>query len=103
MNCITYSPINSLVEVHISNQNNTIITTIKDNGIGIPADEIDNIYSPFYRASNTSNISGSGLGLSIAKEFIEINRGEIFVKSTIGDGTTVTILLESKSQTELIS
>lgn len=103
MNCITYSPVNSSVKVHISNQNNTIITTIKDNGIGIPADEIDNIFSPFYRASNTSNISGSGLGLSIAKEFIEINKGEIFVKSTIGDGTTVTILLESKSQTELNS
>lgn len=103
MNSITYSPSNSTVEIHISNQNNTIITTIKDKGIGIPIDEIDNIFSPFYRASNTSNISGSGLGLSIAKEFIEINNGEIFVKSTIGDGTTVTILLESKSQTELIS
>jgi|GEM_PF-2379939 len=102
-NCITYSPVNSSIDVHISNQNNTIITTINDHGIGIPTDEIDNIYSPFYRASNTSNISGSGLGLSIAKEFIEINNGEIFVKSTIGDGTTVTILFESKSQTELNS
>ena len=66
---------------------------ITDNGIGVPAEEINNLFQSFYRATNSSNIEGTGLGLAIVKEFITIHRGEIFVDSTVNKGSTFTIKL----------
>jgi signal transduction histidine kinase len=100
-NAIMYSPSNSEITITIQSINDNITLMVSDQGIGIPSDEIDSIFSPFFRATNTSNISGSGLGLSLAKEFIEINNGNISVDSSIGKGTTVTITLESKTQSVL--
>ena len=60
---------------------------VKDYGIGIPEAELPNLFQPFFRAENVGEIKGTGLGLSIAKEYIEINKGTIEVKTVTGEGS----------------
>jgi signal transduction histidine kinase len=64
-----------------------LVISIKDYGIGIPKTEISNLFQPFFRANNVTEIKGTGLGLSIAKEYVEINKGCIAVKSILGEGS----------------
>lgn len=65
--------------------------SICDNGIGIPEAEIPNLFQSFYRASNVSNIQGTGLGLVIVKQFTDLHHGRIHVKSSENSGTCVTL------------
>ena len=69
--------------------------TIKDSGIGIPANEITDLFNRFFRASNATKalIPGTGLGLSIVKKFVEDHKGEISINSVVGHGTTVLVRL----------
>ncbi len=63
--------------------------TVKDTGIGIPADQIDALFSPYVRGKNVkTRYSGTGLGLAICKELVELMGGEIRVESTEGEGST---------------
>jgi len=72
-----------------------VIIVIKDNGIGIPAEELQYIYDPYFRASNTINYSGYGIGLPLTRNIILMHSGLLKVTSTEGSGTTVTIELPS--------
>ena len=67
--------------------------SVSDTGIGIPDSEMDGLFEPFHRAENVGDISGTGLGLSIAKEYIELNGGEITVQSRENEGATFTVTL----------
>jgi signal transduction histidine kinase len=60
--------------------------TVKDYGIGIPLKDQKGLFNTFYRATNVRNIQGSGLGLSIVKQFIEMHGGSIHVKSELHQG-----------------
>lgn len=64
---------------------------IRDRGIGIPKNELVHFFDPFYRASNVGEISGTGLGSAIAKDYIELNNGTIEVNSEINVGTELVI------------
>lgn len=64
-----------------------------DKGIGILPGEIDNVFEPFYRGSNTGNMKGHGIGLSMVRGIIRVHRGIIRVSSTPGEGTVVTVSL----------
>ncbi len=66
---------------------------IADQGIGIPEDDIKNMFQPFYRAKNTYEFEGTGLGLSIVKEFVEKHGGNIFLASKLNKGTSVSVIL----------
>jgi signal transduction histidine kinase len=70
-----------------------IMIRIKDNGIGIPADEINKIFEPFYRGQNALQIRGHGLGLSICKRIVKIHNGYITAASGTHEGTTFTVML----------
>jgi signal transduction histidine kinase len=65
-----------------------IIIAIKDNGIGMPAENLNKIFEPFSRLHGTSEYSGSVLGLSIVKKLVSNHNGNITVKSTHGEGST---------------
>lgn len=65
--------------------------TVKDTGVGIPAQDIDRVKEKFYKANKT--VRGSGIGLAVADEIIKQHQGLLFVQSTEGVGTTVTIVL----------
>ncbi|MFN6482569.1 MULTISPECIES: ATP-binding protein [unclassified Nostoc] len=92
-NCLKYSPIASTVNFSLTTTNDQAIFQTQDSGIGIPPTDIEHIYEPFHRASNTDNIPGMGLGLSIVKQAVDLHGGEITVESAIGVGTTFTVIL----------
>lgn len=69
--------------------NNAVSIIIKDNGLGISDKELDKIFIPFY----TTKKNGSGIGLALSKQIIQIHRGEIYVSSEINKGCTVEIVL----------
>lgn len=81
------------IKMTLTFNENMVTIAIQDYGIGIPENEIENLLQPFYRASNTLEFEGSGLGLSIVNEFIEKHGGKISVESKINEGTTVNIQL----------
>lgn len=61
--------------------------SIIDYGLGIPVEDLTNLFEPFYRASNVAEVSGTGLGTTITKEYVELNNGSIEVNSTLLVGT----------------
>jgi signal transduction histidine kinase len=95
INAINYTPLKGKVSMIIRNQQDNIICEISDSGIGIPKEEISKIFDEFYRASNVPKEikSGSGLGLSIAKQIVDNHKGKIFVTSEIGVWTKFTVIL----------
>ena len=67
---------------------------VRDTGVGIPPESMDKLFQRFYRVPGTENvIRGTGLGLNIAKSMVEAQGGEMLVESTVGVGTTFTIVL----------
>ena len=66
---------------------------MSDQGIGIPAESLPHLYEPFYRAKNTGDIGGTGLGMAIVKESVDFHQGTIHYASNVGVGTTVTVRL----------
>lgn len=73
----------------------TCFVSVADTGIGIPADELENVFIRFFRSSNVHSdaIQGSGLGLAIVRSIVESHRGHIDVQSEPGTGTTFTVTL----------
>ncbi len=80
-------------EVHAHYSADELHIKFRDYGIGIPEDEIQYLFTSFYRASNTINIHGIGLGLVIVKQLIELHGGTVSVESTFGSGAQFTIIL----------
>jgi signal transduction histidine kinase len=80
------------VEIKLSVSDQFLIVNILDQGIGIPPNEIDNIFKPFKRGTNVSYIGGFGIGLSIVSKVIELHGAEIKISSTYNKGTSVTLL-----------
>jgi PAS domain S-box-containing protein len=66
---------------------------VRDQGIGMSESQCARIFERFYRADPSGNILGTGLGMSIVREIVELHRGEVEVESRLGDGTTVTVWL----------
>ncbi|WP_374445305.1 ATP-binding protein [Epilithonimonas sp.] len=79
------------VKVSLGATDDHVYIIIKDSGIGIPDSEMDKIYDPFFRASNTKNYEGYGIGLPLARNIIRIHNGELIVNSKENVGTTVQI------------
>jgi len=84
---------NHLANVALAVRQRKILVTIKDDGKGMAESELQNIFQPFYRADNTRDIAGFGLGLSLASRFIKLHKGEIEVQSQLNKGTTFTVIL----------
>ncbi|MGZ5473834.1 MAG: sensor histidine kinase, partial [Thermoanaerobaculia bacterium] len=89
-NAVKYSPEGSDVTVTVEERNDTLITAVCDRGIGIPADELNQVFERFHRGRQVSstNYGGLGLGLYITKQIIERHGGSIWVESKEGNGTT---------------
>lgn len=92
-NAIKYTPVEKQINIFIEIKKNIFKLTVKDEGFGIPAEDIKNLFEPFFRGKNIRSISGSGLGLPIVKQCVERLKGEINVTSKLGEGTTFDCLL----------
>ncbi|MDQ6480664.1 HAMP domain-containing sensor histidine kinase [Dyadobacter sp. LHD-138] len=81
------------VTLFVDLENQQVAIKVKDQGIGIPGSELNDIFLPMMRAANVSNLPGFGLGLTIAKKIIDMHCGTLIVDSEKDQGTTVCILL----------
>ena len=66
---------------------------VTDHGLGMTPEQVAHVCDRFYRADSSGNIPGTGLGMSIVKEILELHGGQLLIESTIGVGTSVTLLL----------
>jgi two-component system phosphate regulon sensor histidine kinase PhoR len=100
-NAIKYTPEKKAVHIEAKSHDDYVQIDIADTGIGIPADEVGNVFDEFFRASNAkkSEKDGTGLGLSIVKQIVERHGGQISVKSQEGQGTTFTVTLPKENPT----
>jgi signal transduction histidine kinase len=93
-NAIKYTPEGGRIGMTFwTGANETIRIVLSDSGIGIPKDEIPRLFTEFFRASNVKNRIGTGLGLTIVKEIVDLHGGQIEVESEEGFGTTFVIYL----------
>lgn len=90
-NAIKYSGENTFIEFNTDLRDSELHIVVKDNGIGIPEEEQKNLFEPFFRAHNTGNIPGTGLGLNIVKRYVELMGGKVLCKSTQNEGTKITL------------
>jgi two-component system sensor kinase FixL len=86
-NAIKYSGENTFIEFNTEINDKNCIITIKDNGIGIPETDQKHLFEAFFRAHNTGNIPGTGLGLNIVARYTNLMNGKVDFKSSINNGT----------------
>jgi PAS domain S-box-containing protein len=92
-NAIKYSPGKPSVDFTIQKSKRFIEFIVEDSGVGIPTKELDKIFDPFFRASNSDEFPGTGLGMSIVKQCVSTHGGTISIQSELGVGTKVSILI----------
>jgi PAS domain S-box-containing protein len=90
-NAIKYSPPGSTVRFEVTEEEGWLVMRVTDSGIGIPEEDQKHLFEPFHRAANVGEVSGTGLGLTITQQAVELHGGTISCNSTIGVGTTFTI------------
>lgn len=92
-NAVKYSPEKTKIKLNYFELSNEIYIQVKDEGRGIPSEEIPLIFTRLYRAENSRNETGIGLGLSLVKSIVLAHKGRVEVASTLGIGTTFTLIL----------
>ncbi|WP_121809470.1 PAS domain-containing sensor histidine kinase [Mucilaginibacter kameinonensis] len=90
-NAIKYSGENSFIEFNTEINESGCSVTIKDNGIGIPESDQKHLFEAFFRAHNTGNIPGTGLGLNIVARYAALMNGRVDFESNVNEGTSFTI------------
>ncbi|HEY0176837.1 MAG TPA: HAMP domain-containing sensor histidine kinase, partial [Pedobacter sp.] len=91
-NACKYSD-NRVVKLGLSVTAVNIVISVKDQGIGIPKDELQHVFEPFFRASNTGQYNGYGVGLPLSLTIIRLHKGSITIKTDQESGTEMNILL----------
>lgn len=94
-NAIKYSPEGSEVVIQARLEDDRAILSVQDHGVGVPAEFQEEIFNLFYRVQSTSTryVAGTGLGLSLVKEIVQIHQGHIWVESISGQGSTFSLSL----------
>jgi PAS domain S-box-containing protein len=87
-NALKYSPPDSEVHCTAGVEGERVRISVRDSGIGIPPEDLPRLFQTFHRGTNVGNIKGTGIGLHIVKECVELHRGSIAVESRPGEGTT---------------
>ena len=97
-NAIKYTPANGQVRVVVDSNDKDIIIKVKDNGIGIPKEDINRIFERFYRVdkARSRDVGGTGLGLAITKHIVKSLNGKIEVKSQLNKGSEFIVTIPKK-------
>lgn len=90
-NAIKFSNEQSVIELVTQTTAGKLVLSVKDYGLGIPEEDVDNLFKRFFRSSNVTNIQGTGLGLHIVSKYTELMNGKIECESKLGEGTKFTI------------
>ncbi len=96
-NAMKYSSHDSEIQIDINTDEEQLLFSVRDHGIGIPPEEQSLLFEPFHRCSNVGNRGGSGLGLTIVKHAVELCNGSVQLQSQIGEGTTITVAIPIES------
>jgi len=93
-NAVKYTPSGGTVRVSLSEKNGReALVTVQDTGMGIPPNDLPHIFERFYRCDHSRSQPGTGLGLSLARALARAHQGDITVASTLGQGSTFTLIL----------
>jgi PAS domain S-box-containing protein len=92
-NAIKFSEEGTEIDVSTAVTNSEAMISVRDQGIGIPKEDIEHLFSSFFRSANAVNIQGTGLGLHIVKRFVELIGGRVTIESQLDAGTTITIVI----------
>ena len=92
-NAIKYTPEHGAVTINVQNSTDRAIVTFSDNGVGIPAEEQDKIWSRLYRGDKSRSQRGLGLGLSLVKAIVEAHGGKVNVSSKVDAGSEFSVIL----------
>jgi signal transduction histidine kinase len=100
-NAVKFTAAGGVIRITAEKTGDAFVTLcVSDSGCGIPPDELDKIFLPFYRSSNGIHVRGSGLGLSIVKELVELHRGSVRVESAVAKGSRFFVQLPVTSQSQ---
>ena len=93
-NAVKFSHNNSEIKISLRKKGAKVFVSVKDSGIGIPADQLDRIFERFYRVdkSHSKEIGGTGLGLSIVKHGAKLHNAEIKIESALNVGTEINLI-----------
>jgi signal transduction histidine kinase len=99
-NAIKYTPESGYVTIKVDVGNERVVVAVTDSGIGIADTEIEQVFEKFYRAQDEriAGITGSGLGLALAREVTRLHGGDITVESELNHGSTFTLELPTKKR-----
>lgn len=92
-NAVKYSPDAGKVDVSVCCEDDTVVISVRDYGVGIDRDELPKMFQRFFRARTSTGIAGTGIGLNLVKTLIELHGGTVSVESTPGAGSTFTVKL----------
>jgi PAS domain S-box-containing protein len=99
-NALKYSPNDATIWMNLVFESDQVMLTVKDEGIGIPEEDLDRLFTMYHRAKNVGDIQGTGLGLAIIKQAVEAHDGTISVESTLGVGTTFAVTLPTSYEAQ---
>lgn len=93
-NAFKFTPEEGTVRVELHLQQDQAVLQVRDSGIGIPEEQLPHLFERFYKSTSGSDLqAGSGIGLALTRELVELHRGHIMVESRQGDGTQFTVVL----------
>ena len=92
-NALKYTPEEGSVHVHLTREEGSLKVAVSDNGRGIPAADIPDIFDRFYRSGNAGTTTGTGIGLSLVKQYVEMHGGTVAVSSKEGEGSVFSFTL----------
>ena len=92
-NAIKYSPSGAWIEIAMTGTASEVAVVISDQGIGIPAGDLDRVFERYHRGGNVSGIVGTGVGLYLVKMVVDLHYGAVEVKSREGEGSSFTVRL----------
>ncbi|MGK2933648.1 MAG: ATP-binding protein [Gemmatimonadaceae bacterium] len=95
-NAVKYSPHDRMIDVSVARDNGHVALSVRDRGVGIPADEHAMVFQDFVRgrSAKASGVPGTGIGLAMVRHIVRAHGGEVRFISAVGEGSTFTILLE---------
>ncbi len=88
-NAVRFSPRGAMIDIILEQVDDSVQIAIRDQGIGVPNDQLERVFEPFYQASNNTSEEGTGLGLFLAREVVHRHGGQMWLESRPGSGTTV--------------
>ncbi len=95
-NAVKYAPGTSEIRIAAWEETGNVKVSVSDDGVGIDAEDVPRLFQRYFRARTSTGIAGTGIGLNLVKQIVELHQGSIEVQSARGCGSTFTVTLPIK-------